>query len=127
LEDEEDDVRKDDSDDGEAPAAHVPSTSTTTTTIQDGPSPTPTMIQQVQVEAVVEGEVVSRREAPRRVQVDHPPLRIISDIIEHTTRSRSQKISHFAHSAFVASFMPKDIGHTLSDSNWVNTIFDGRF
>jgi hypothetical protein len=42
------------------------------TTVQDGPSPTPPMIQQDQVEAAAEGEVVSRREAPRRIQVDHP-------------------------------------------------------
>jgi hypothetical protein len=68
FEDEEDD----DGDDGEAPATHVPSTSTTTTTVQDGPSPTPPKIQQDQVEAATEGEVVSRLEAPRRVQVDHP-------------------------------------------------------
>jgi hypothetical protein len=40
---------------------HVPSTSTTTTTVQDGPSPTPPTIQQDQVEATAEGEVVSRR------------------------------------------------------------------
>jgi hypothetical protein len=58
---------------------HAPSTSTTTTTVQDGPSPTPPTIQQDQVEAFSEGEVVSRREAPRRVQVDHPPSRIIGD------------------------------------------------
>jgi hypothetical protein len=53
--------------------------------VQDGPSPTPLMIQQDQVETIVEGEVVSKREAPRRVQVDHPPSRIISDINERTT------------------------------------------
>jgi hypothetical protein len=39
FEDEKDDFREDDGDDGEAPAAHVPSTSTTTTTVQDGLSP----------------------------------------------------------------------------------------
>jgi hypothetical protein len=59
------------------------------TTVHDGPSPTPPMIQQDQVEAAAEGEVVSRRDAPRRVQVDHPPLRITVNINERTTRSRS--------------------------------------
>jgi hypothetical protein len=44
-----------------------------TTTVQDGPSSTLLMIQQDQVEAADQGVVVSRREAPRRVQVDHPP------------------------------------------------------
>jgi hypothetical protein len=47
--------------------------------MQDSSSPTPPTIQQDQVEAVAEGEVVSRWEAPRRIQVDHPPSRIIGD------------------------------------------------
>jgi hypothetical protein len=76
------------------------------------------------VEAAAEGDVVSRREAPRRVQVDHPPSRIISDINERTTRSRSRNASHFAHSAFVATFEPKDIGHVLSDPNLVNSMHE---
>jgi hypothetical protein len=92
---------------------HVPSTSTTMTTVQDGPSPTSPTIQQDQVEAAAEGKVLSRREAPRRVQVEHPPSRIIGDINERTTRLRSRNASHFAHSAFVAIFEPKDIGHAL--------------
>jgi hypothetical protein len=44
------------------PAEHVP---TTSTTVVDGPSPTPTTTNQDQGEAVVEGEVASRREPPR--------------------------------------------------------------
>jgi hypothetical protein len=76
------------------------------------------------VEAAAEGEVVSRREALRLVQVDHPPSRIIGDINEHTTWSRSRNASHFAHSAFVATFEPKDIGHALSDPNWVNVMHE---
>jgi hypothetical protein len=82
------------------------------------------MIQQDQVEAAAEGEVASRREAPRRVQVDHPPSVIIGDIDERTTRSRSRNASHFAHPAFVATFEPKDIGHALSDPNWVNAMHE---
>jgi hypothetical protein len=74
------------------------------------------------VEATAEGEVVSRREELRRVQVDHPPSVIIDNINERTTRSRSRNASHFAHSAFVATFEPKDIGHALSDPNWVNAM-----
>jgi hypothetical protein len=80
FEDEEDDAGEDDGDDGEAPATRVPSTSTTSTTVQDGPSPTPPTIQQDQMEAATKGEVASRREAPRQVQVDHPPSVIIGDI-----------------------------------------------
>jgi hypothetical protein len=82
------------------------------------------MIQQDQVEAAAEGEVASRREAPRRVQVDHPPSVIIGDINECTTRSRSRNATHFAHSPFVATFEPKDIGHALSDPNWVNSMHE---
>jgi hypothetical protein len=82
------------------------------------------MIQQYQVEAAAEGEVASRREATGHVQVDHPPSIIIGDINERTTRSRSRNASHFAHSAFVATFEPKDIGHALSDPNWVNAMHD---
>jgi hypothetical protein len=65
FEDEEDEARENDGDDGEAPTMYVPSTSTTTTTVQDGLSPTLTTNQQDRVEAVVEGEVVSRPEALR--------------------------------------------------------------
>jgi hypothetical protein len=53
----------DDEDGCVVPAAeHVP---TTWTTAMDGPTPTPTTTTQDQGEAVVEGEVVSRREPPR--------------------------------------------------------------
>jgi hypothetical protein len=41
---------------------------------------------------------------------------------ERTTQSRVQNNSHIAHAAFVATFEPKDIGHTLSDHNWVNSM-----
>jgi hypothetical protein len=68
-------------------------------------------------DAEVEGEVVSRREAPRWIQEVHPLSRIIGDIDERTTRSRSRNSSHFAHAAFVITCDPKDIGHALSDAN----------
>jgi hypothetical protein len=121
FEDEEDDPGESD---GEDLVTHVPSTSTTMTTVQDGPSPTPPTIQQDQMKAAAEGEVVSRREAPRRIQVDHPASRIIGAINERTTRSRSRNASHFAHSAFVATFEPKDIGHALSDPNCMNAMHE---
>jgi hypothetical protein len=108
----------DDEDDGVVPTAeHVP---TISTTVMDTPSPTPTTTNQDRGEATVEGEVASRREPPRRVQVDHPTSRIIGDMNESTTRSRVRNNSHFAHAAFVATFEPKDIRHALSDHNWVN-------
>jgi hypothetical protein len=75
----------------------------------DGPSPTPTTTNQDQGEAAVEWEVASRREPPRRVQVDHPASRIIGDMNEHTTRSRVRNNYHFAHAAFVATVEPKTL------------------
>jgi hypothetical protein len=110
----------DDDDGGVVPAVeHV---HTTSTTVMNGPSPTPTTTNQDQGEATVDGEVASRREPPWRVQVDHPASRIIDDMNEHTTRSRFRNNSHFAHAAFVATFEPKDIGHALSDHNWLNSM-----
>jgi hypothetical protein len=97
---------------------------TTSTTVVDGPSPIPTTTTQVQGEADVEGEVASRREPPQRVQVDHPASRIISDMYERTTQSRVRNNSHFAHAAFVATFDPKDIGHALSNHDWVNSMHE---
>jgi hypothetical protein len=32
--------------------------------------------------------------------------------------------SHFSHVAFVATFDPKDIGHMLSNHNWVNSMHE---
>jgi hypothetical protein len=83
------------------PTEYVPTTSTTAV---DGPSHTPTTTNQDRGEATVEGEVASRREPPRRVQVNHLASRIISDMNERTTRSRVRNNFHFAHAAFVATF-----------------------
>jgi hypothetical protein len=83
---EEDHEHGDDEDGGVVPAVeHV---HTTSTMVMDGPTPTPTTTNQDQGEAVVEEEVASRREPPRRVQVDHLASKIIGDMNERTTRSR---------------------------------------
>jgi hypothetical protein len=97
---------------------------TTSTTVMDSPTPTPTTTIPDQGEDTIEGEVASWREPPRRVQVDNPASRIIGNMNEHTTRSRVRNNSHFSHAAFVATFEPKDIGHALSDHNWVNSIHE---
>jgi hypothetical protein len=77
--------------------------------VVDGPSPTPTTTNQDQGEAIVEGEVASRREPSRRVQVDHPASRIIDDMNERTTRSRVRNNSHFAHAALLPLLSPKTL------------------
>jgi predicted HD phosphohydrolase len=56
--------------------------------------------------------------------VDHPASRTIDDMNECTTWSRVRNNSHFAHAAFVATFVPKDIGHALSNHNWVNSMHE---
>jgi hypothetical protein len=82
---------------------------TTSTMVMDDLSPTPTMTTLDRGEATIEGEVASRREPPRRVQVDHLASRTIGDMNERTTRSRVRNNSHFAHAAFVATFEPKSL------------------
>ena len=54
----------------------------------------------------------------------HPPQQMLGDLNERVTRSKVTSIAGFAHSAFVASFEPKDVGHVLSDSNWVNVMHE---
>ena len=63
--------------------------------------------------ALVEEEATSTREAPRHIQRRHPPQQMLGDLNERVTRSKVTSIAGFAHSAFVASFEPKDIGHVL--------------
>jgi hypothetical protein len=92
--------------------------------MMDKPSPTPTTTNQDRGEATFEGEVASRGEPPRRIQVNHPASRIIGDMNERTTWSRVWNNSHFAHAAFVATFEPKDIGHAPSDHNWVDSMHE---
>ena len=42
----------------------------------------------------------------------------------YVTRSKVTSLAVFAHSAFVAFFEPRDIGHALSDSNWINAMHE---
>jgi hypothetical protein len=126
LEEEKDEAGDGDGENHAPESECVPTTSPTTTT-EGGPSTswTTTVRQEDRArEAEVEGEVVSRHEAPRRIQEVHPLSKTIGGIDERTTRSRSRNSSHFAHAAFVASFEPKDIGHALSDTNWVNSMHE---
>jgi hypothetical protein len=85
------------------------------TTTADGPDPTPSTTWGPLelapawtggVEAAIEGEATSSMEAPQHIQRHHPPQQMIRELYKRVTRSRSQHISHFAHSAFVATFEP---------------------
>ncbi|WVZ80394.1 hypothetical protein U9M48_027868 [Paspalum notatum var. saurae] len=70
------------------------------------------------------GEVTTEPQPPQMVQQDHPSRNIIGGPNEQVTRSRSTSIAHFAHSALVAPFEPHDVGHALSDPNWVNAMHE---
>jgi hypothetical protein len=97
----------DDEDGGMVPRAeHVP---TTLTTVVYDPSPTPTTTNQDQGEDAIEGEVASRREPPRQVQVDHPSSRIIGDMNERTTRSRVRNNSHSLILPLLLPLRPKTL------------------
>jgi hypothetical protein len=41
-----------------------------------------------------------------------------------TQSSRSAHLSCFTNTLFVALFEPRDIGHALSDSSWVNAMHE---
>ena len=128
----------DDDDAPEVPPQVNPATPPISTTLEIGPSTTSTtstattssLPQASQVEAtssppqVVHDEAISRREAPRHIQKRHPSSTMIGGLDERVTRLSSRNMCHFAHSTFVASFEPRDIGHALSDSNWVNAMHE---
>jgi hypothetical protein len=78
------------------------------------------------VEALrVEGEIISERGAPSHIQKRHPPHQIIGNLNERVTRSsRSAHLSCFSNTLFVALFEPRDVGHALSDSSWVNDMHE---
>jgi hypothetical protein len=69
----------------------------------------------------VEGEVISEPGTPSHIQKAHPPQQIIGNLNERVTRSlRSAHLSCFSNIPFVALFEPRDVGHALSNSSWVN-------
>jgi hypothetical protein len=73
----------------------------------------------------VEGEIISERGAPSHIQKRHPPQQIIGNLNEMVARSsRSAHLSSFSNTLFVALFEPRDVGHALSNSSWVNEMHE---
>jgi hypothetical protein len=73
----------------------------------------------------VEGEIISESGSPSRIQKVHPPQQIIGNLNERVTHSsRSARLSCFSNTFFVALFKPRDVGHALSDSSWVNAMHE---
>jgi hypothetical protein len=73
----------------------------------------------------IEGEIISESGAPSHIQKAHPPQQIIGNLNKRVTRSsRSAHLSCFTNTLFVALFEPRDVGHVLSDSSWVNAMHE---
>jgi hypothetical protein len=73
----------------------------------------------------VERKTTSKPRAPSHIQKLHPPQQIIHNMNERVTRSsRSAHLSCFSNTLFVALFEPRDVGHALSDSSWVNAMYE---
>jgi hypothetical protein len=76
-------------------------------------------------ESRVEGESISEAGAPSHIQKAHPPQQIIGNLNERVTHfSRLAHLSCFSNTLFVALFEPQDVGHTRSDSSWVNAMHE---
>jgi hypothetical protein len=74
----------------------------------------------------VEGEIFSESGAPSHIQKAHPPQQIIGNLNERVTRfSRLAHLFCFSNTLFVALFEPRDVGHVLYDSSWVNAMHEG--
>jgi hypothetical protein len=73
----------------------------------------------------VEGDIISEPGAPSHIQKAHPPQQIIGNLNESVTHSfRSAHLSCFSNTLFVALFEPRDVGHALSDSSWVDAMHE---
>jgi hypothetical protein len=73
----------------------------------------------------VEGEIIPEPGAPSHIQKVHPPQQIIGNLNERVTHSsRSAHLSCFLNTLFVALYEPRDVGHALSDSSWVNAMHE---
>jgi hypothetical protein len=73
----------------------------------------------------VEREIISELGAPSQIQKAHPPQQIIGNLNERVTwSSMSGHLSYFTNTLFVALFEPRDVGHALSYSSWVNDMHE---
>jgi hypothetical protein len=73
----------------------------------------------------VEGEIISQLGAPSHIQKAHPAQQIIGNLNERVTQSSwLVHLSCFINTLFVGLFEPRDIGHALSDSSWVNVMHE---
>jgi hypothetical protein len=72
-----------------------------------------------------EGKIISEPGAPSHIQKADPPQQIIDNLNKRVRRSlRSAHLSCFSNTLFVALLEPRDNGHALSDSSWVNVMHE---
>jgi hypothetical protein len=115
--------------DGDEDEPLLPSTSSTepvpaSTLEAEAPQATTSSTTAVEV-SQIEGEIISEPGAPSHIQKVHPPQQIISNLNKRVTHSsRSAHLSCFLNTLFVVLFEPRDVGHALSDSSWVNVMHD---
>jgi hypothetical protein len=113
-----------DEDDPLLPSTSLPEPIPTSTLEANAPQGTTSSTTAVEA-SWVEGEIISEPGAPSYIQKAHPPQQIIGNLNERVTRSsRSAHLSCFINTLFVTLFKPRDVGHTLSDSSWVNVIHE---
>jgi hypothetical protein len=115
--------------DGDEDESLLPSTSSpepVPASILEAEAPQATTSSTAAVEvSQVEGEIISELGAPSHIQKAHPPQHIISNLNERVTcSSRLAHLSCFSNTLFVALFEPQDVGHTLSNSSWVNAMHE---
>jgi hypothetical protein len=115
--------------DGDEDKPLLPSTSSpefVPTSTLEAESPQATTSSTAAVEASwVEEEIISVPGAPSHIQKLHPPQQIIGNLNKRVTCSlRSTHLSCFSNTLFVALFEPRDVGHTLSNSSWVNAMHE---
>jgi hypothetical protein len=73
----------------------------------------------------VDGEIIYEQGAPSHIQKEHPHQQIISNMNERVTWSlRLAHLSCFTNTLFLTLFEPRDVGHALSDSSWVNVMHE---
>ena len=114
---------EDEEEDGVLPAVPMPSVvdpTPSTTAATDGHPQDTTSTTHDGDEQAAESNI----SGSRIIQKRHPPEQIIGRINERVTGSRFIDSDSHTHSAFVASFEPKDISHALTDESWINAMHE---
>jgi hypothetical protein len=114
----------DDEDEPLHPSTSSPEVVPTSTLEAEAPQTTTSSTAAVKT-SCVEGEIISKQGTPSHIQKAHPPQQIMGNLNERVTRSsRSSHLSCFTNTHFATLFEPRDVGHTLSYSSWINAMHE---